>query len=67
MKLLEVAETTLTPDVQKKATRTLNAARKEIARYSKAKIELKPVKPNKAEIIVEMQKFMHQEDIKNTY
>lgn len=67
MKELMTEDVTLTPDIQKKANRIFNAAKKEISRYGKCKAELKPVKDNKIEIIFEMQHFMHPGDIKNAY
>jgi hypothetical protein len=67
MKELLVEDVALTPDIQKKATRIFNAAKKEMARYGKSKAELKPVKDNMVELIFEMQRFMHPEDIKAAY
>ena len=67
MKLLEVANVALDPSVIKKTTRVFNAAKKEIARYGKATAELKPTGPFTVQLIFDMQRYMHPEDIQNAY
>ena len=67
MKLLEVAGATLSPDIEKKSNKIFSAVKKETARYGKAKFEMKALEPLKVQIIVEMQKFMHPEDINDAY
>ena len=67
MKLTEVSAVALAPEVQAKANKIFSAVKRETPRFGKAKFELKPVSEYSAQIIVEFQRFMHPENIDDTY
>lgn len=67
MKLFEVTTMTLKPDVQKKAEKTLKAVKKEMTRYGKCDVELKPLSEVQCEIMVDFHRYMHPEDIDQAY
>ena len=67
MKLLEVANTMLKPDIQKKADKIEKAVKKEMLRYGKCKVSWKPQDEVKATIYVDFERFMHEEDINGAY
>ena len=67
MKLFEVAGATLTPDIEKKSNKIFAAVKKEVARYGKAKFEMKVLEPLKVQIIIDMQRYMHPGDIESAY